>query len=130
MSVACALAVAAWLSAAKAAQDASLAPPAQDGPSARDSEGPGQRTPAEAAPGSVIIEAEPIVEPTLDSLMRSLRDTLERGRRPLSPVERQLAGGIIEIDTRYGRFCLAPLPTYLSSSLTTSGGLTSFCSPY
>jgi hypothetical protein len=64
--------------------------------------------------------------------MQSFHDALERdgSRKPTGIVERQLAGGIIEVNTRYGRFCLAPLPTYLSSSLSTSSGLTTFCSPY
>jgi hypothetical protein len=89
----------------------------------------GLRAPV-SAPGSVVIEAEPLAEPTIDELMQTFRAALERDRRPMGIVERQLAGGIIEVNTRYGRFCLAPLPTYLSSSLTTSSGLTTFCSPY
>jgi hypothetical protein len=128
--VCCALAGAAWFPASVLAQDASMT--LENDPRSHPAEagGLGPTAPTQAAPGSVIIEVEPISEPTIDELMRGFRDVLERDRRPLRIVEHHLAGGIIEIDTRYGRFCLAPLPTYVSTSLTTSGGLTSFCSPY
>ncbi|HEU5282297.1 MAG TPA: hypothetical protein VFU53_00670 [Burkholderiales bacterium] len=76
----------------------------------------------EVTPGSVVIEAEPLeLEPGMGELMRRFRARLADDR-PLDPVEDRLVSGAIEVDTRYGRFCIAPLPTYLSSDL--AGGLT------
>jgi hypothetical protein len=82
--------------------------------------------------GSVVIEAEPILEPGIDDLMRSFRAALERDRQrtSLDIVERQYASGAVEVDTRYGRFCLAPLPTYLSSDLTAGVALASRCARF
>jgi hypothetical protein len=82
--------------------------------------------------GSVVIEAEPILEPGIDELMRSFRDALEqdRQRRSLDIVERQYASGALEVDTRYGRFCFAPLPAFLGSDLTPGSALASRCAAF
>jgi hypothetical protein len=82
--------------------------------------------------GSVVIEAEPMLEPGIEDLMRSFRAALERDRQrtSLDIVERQYASGAVEVDTRYGRFCLAPLPTYLSSDLTAGVALASRCAQF
>ena len=82
--------------------------------------------------GSVVIEAEPMLEPGIEDLMRSFRAALERDRQrtSLDIVERQYASGAVEVDTRYGRFCLAPLPTYLSSDLTAGVVLASRCAQF
>jgi hypothetical protein len=88
-----------------AAQDAQSGLPPQSAP----------RT--EVNPGSVVIEAEPLeLEPGIGELMQRFRDRLA-DERPLDPVEDRLLSGAIEVNTRYGRFCIAPLPTYLSSDL-------------
>jgi hypothetical protein len=76
----------------------------------------------EVTPGAVIIEGEAIAPPTLEEIMQRFRDMLE-DERTLAPMERPLAGGGLEVHTRYGRFCIAPLPTYIASSDLT-GGLT------
>jgi hypothetical protein len=76
----------------------------------------------EVNPGSVVIEAEPLqLEPGMGELVQRFRDRLADDR-PLDPVEDRLLSGALEVHTRYGRFCIAPLPTYLSSDL--AGGLT------
>jgi hypothetical protein len=78
--------------------------------------------PVQVTPGAVIIEGEIIAPPTLEDIMQRFREMLEE-ERTLAPMERPLAGGGIEVYTRYGRFCIAPLPTYIASSDLT-GGLT------
>jgi hypothetical protein len=97
-----------------------------------------ERTGAEALPpstdGAVIeVPAEPIViesdtltpEPTQDQLMRKFRDAL--GQPPSFIVsERQLAGGVLEVTTRFGRLCARPLPGQLHSGL---GGDVTLASP-
>jgi hypothetical protein len=82
--------------------------------------------------GAVVIEAEPIAAPTIDELLRGFRDALDRDRLRNAGdiVERQLAGGMLEVNTRYGRFCFAPLPTYLASDLTSGINLASRCTAY
>ena len=47
--------------------------------------------------------------------------------RPPAVVEHRLAGGAIELHTRYGRFCIMPTPTYSSSDLGTNTTLASRC---
>ena len=42
-------------------------------------------------------------------------------------VERRLAGGAIELHTRYGRFCIMPTPTPSYSDLGTNTTLASRC---
>jgi hypothetical protein len=85
-------------------------------------EPPAAPEPVEVRPGAVVIEGEVIAPPTLDEIMQRFRDMLE-DERTLAPMERPLAGGGLEVHTRYGRFCIAPLPTYIASSDLT-GGLT------
>lgn len=95
--------------------------------------GVGLRAPEEVALGSVVIEAEPIVEPTIDELMRGFRDALARDRLlryPGDVLERQLAGGVLEVNTRYGRFCIAPMPIYLSPELAGGVNLASRCAAF
>jgi hypothetical protein len=93
---------------------------AQDGQPGPPAQSPAPRI--EVNPGSVVIEAEPLeLEPGIGELMRRFRDRLADDR-PLDPVEDRLLSGALEVNTRYGRFCIAPLPTYLSSDL--AGGLT------
>ena len=86
------------------------------------------------ADGSVIeVPAEPIViegegiapEPTLDQLMQKFREALSQ---PPTYVisERQLAGGLMEIRTRFGRFCVRPVPPQVQSGL---GGDISLAAP-
>jgi hypothetical protein len=95
--------------------------------------GVGLRAPEEVELGSVVIEAEPIPEPTIDELMRGFRDALARDRLLRYPgdiLERQLAGGMLEVNTRYGRFCFSPMPTYLSAELTGGVNLASRCTAF
>jgi hypothetical protein len=103
-------------------------PPAAEAPV----EQPADPAREELTLGSVVIEAEPILEPGIEDLMRSFRAALERDRQraSLDIVERQYASGVVEVDTRYGRFCLAPLPTYLSSDLTVGVALASRCAQF
>lgn len=88
--------------------------------------------PGDVTLGAVVIEAEPIAAPTVDELLRGFRDALDRDRLRNAGdiVERQLAGGMLEVNTRYGRFCFAPMPTYLASDLTSGVNLASRCAAY
>ena len=96
--------------------------------------GLGANTSPRSTDGSVIeVPAEPIViegeglapEPTLDQLMQKFREALSQ---PPSYVisERQLAGGLMEIRTRFGRFCVRPVPPQVQSGL---GGDTALVAP-
>jgi hypothetical protein len=95
---------------------------------------PGAYSSARDADGSVIeVPSEPIViesealapEPTLDQLMQKFRDALAQ---PPSYVisERQLAGGLMEIRTRFSRLCVRPMPPQVQSGL---GGDISLVAP-
>lgn len=77
-----------------------------------------------------MIEAEPPPpEFTVDELLERFRARL-RTERMLAPIERPLAGGMVEVKTRWGRFCV-PSPSALNTSaLTGSFGLASFCAFY
>jgi len=86
--------------------------------------------PPEAEAGSVVIEAEPPPsEPTVDELLQRFRERL-RTERALAPIERPLAGGMVEVKTRYGRFCVPSPNAFNTSSLTGNFGLASFCAFY
>jgi hypothetical protein len=75
-----------------------------------------------------VIEAEPLpVGPSVEELMQRFRANLREDKYPLQPVYKVFATGVVEVTTRYGKFCLAPLPTYLSTSLTFSTSLASRC---
>jgi len=80
--------------------------------------------------GSVVIEAEPAPEgPTVDQLLEQFRGRL-RTERALAPIERPLAGGMVEVKTRYGRFCVPSPNAFNTSALTGNFGLASFCAFY
>ena len=80
--------------------------------------------------GSVVIEAEPAPEgPTVEQLLEQFRERL-RTERTLAPIERPLAGGMVEVKTRYGRFCVPSPNAFNTSSLTGNFGLASFCAFY
>ena len=79
--------------------------------------------------GSVVIEAEPPSEPTLDELLERFRENL-RTERMLAPIERPLAGGMVEVKTRWGRFCVPSPNAFNTSALTGNFGLASFCAFY
>lgn len=90
------------------------------------------------ADGSIIeVPAEPIVieseglapEPTLDQLMQKFREALSQ---PPSYVisERQLAGGLMEIRTRFGRFCVRPVPPQVQSGLGGDIALAAPCASF
>jgi hypothetical protein len=84
----------------------------------------------EAEAGSVIIEAEPTPsEPTAEELLQRFRERL-RTERNLAPIERPLAGGMVEVKTRYGRFCVPSANAFNTSALTGNFGLASFCAFY
>jgi hypothetical protein len=86
--------------------------------------------PPEVEVGSVVIEAEPPPpEPTVDELLERFRERL-RTERMLAPIERPLAGGMVEVTTRYGRFCVPSPNAFNSSALTGYFGLASFCAFY
>ena len=80
--------------------------------------------------GGVVIEAElPTPEPTVEELMVRFRERL-RTERMLAPIERPLAGGLVEVTTRFGRFCVPGVTPFNWSDLTGSFGLASFCAYY
>jgi hypothetical protein len=91
----------------------------------------GSDAPAAPAPdveaGSVVIQAEPPpAEPTIDDLLARFRERLQT-ERMLAPIERPLAGGMVEVETRYGRFCVPSTNAFNSSELGGRFGLASFC---
>jgi hypothetical protein len=88
--------------------------------------------PGDLTLGAVIIEAEPISEPTVEELLRGFREALarDRTRNAGDIVERQLAGGILEVGTRYGRFCFTSMPSYLGPTFTSGVNLVSRCTTY
>jgi hypothetical protein len=101
---------------------------ASGGARAQDSEEPPK--PPEVEVGSVVIEAEPPPsEPTVDELLARFRERLQT-ERMLAPIERPLAGGMVEVKTRYGRFCVPSPNAFNTSPLTGSFGLASFCAFY
>lgn len=80
--------------------------------------------------GAVVIEAQPPPpEPTVEELMARFRERL-RTERLLAPIERPLAGGLVEVTTRFGRLCVPGVTPYNWSDLTGSFGLASFCVYY
>jgi hypothetical protein len=86
--------------------------------------------PPEVEVGGVVIEAEPPPsEPTVDELLARFRERLQT-ERMLAPIERPLAGGMVEVKTRYGRFCVPSPNAFNTSSLTGGFGLASFCAFY
>ena len=91
-----------------------------------------------SADSSIIeVPAEPVVieggelapEPTLDQLMQKFREALSQ---PPSYVisERQLAGGLMEIRTRFGRFCVRPVPSQVQSGLGGDIALAAPCTSF
>ena len=78
----------------------------------------------------VIIEGDgPNAEPTLDQLQRKLGDAL--ARQPGSGLnERRLNDGVLEVTTRFGRFCTRPMPSYLSSGVGGDIGLLAPCAAF
>ncbi len=85
--------------------------------------------PPEVEAGSVVIEAEPPHEPSVEQLLERFRERL-RTERMLAPIERPLAGGMVEVKTRYGRFCVPSPNAFNTSALTGTFGLASFCAFY
>jgi hypothetical protein len=80
--------------------------------------------------GAVVVEAQPPPpEPTVEELMVRFRERL-RTERLLAPIERPLAGGLVEVTTRFGRFCVPGVTPFNWSDLTGSFGLASFCAYY
>ena len=78
----------------------------------------------------VIIESDaPQPEPTLDQLVQKFRDALAQ---PPSYImsERQLAGGLLEIHTRFGRLCARALPGRVQSGLGGDIVLASPCAAF
>ncbi len=79
----------------------------------------------------VIIEAEPLrLERTIEELMQRFREALNRDRFELPFRERPLPGGALEVTTRFGRFCVVPLPTVFGSDLARGIELAQRCTPY
>jgi hypothetical protein len=86
---------------------------------------------------AVEVPAEPIViegeaappEPTLDQRMQKFRDALPP---PPSYVvsERQLADGLTEIHTRFGRLCVRPVPSQIQSGLGGDIALAAPCTSF
>lgn len=93
--------------------------------------GTGEAPPPELEAGGVVIQATPpSPQPTIDELMERFRKSLAT-ERLLTPVERPLAGGLVEVNTRYGRFCLPSVTTpFTWSDLTGSFALASRCAYY
>lgn len=96
----------------------------------RAEEGTEPAKPPEVEVGAVVIEAEPPPpEPTMDELLAQFRERL-RTERLVAPIERPLAGGMVEVKTRFGRFCVPSPNAFNTSALTGSFGLASFCAFY
>ena len=95
---------------------------AEDSPPAADASVP------EVEVDAVIIEAAPVErEPTIEELFQLFRDQLAKDRSLTTPKERPLGGGLVQVDTRYGRFCVPTENNFTWSSLTGSFGLVSRC---
>jgi len=93
--------------------------------------GAGEAPPPEIEAGGVVIQATPpSPQPTIDELMQRFRESLAT-ERLLTPVERPLAGGLVEVKTRYGRVCLPSVTTpFTWSDLTGNFALASRCLYY
>lgn len=78
----------------------------------------------------IIIEAEPIQsEPSIEERFERFREILgDRGS--LTPSERALAGGGMELSTRYGHFCVPILPVQTGSDLAAGSILAARCSMF
>ena len=93
-----------------------------------------EEAPAEGVPetalDAVVIEAEPLqLERTIEELMHRFREALRRDRFQVPFSERPLPGGALELNTRFGRFCVVPLPTQLGSDLARGIELAQRCAP-
>lgn len=93
------------LCAAGAKQPEQQAPLAQD--PASEAQLVDQRNSISELPSPIVIQGE---ELRPDDSMRQFRDTLAPAA---GPSERRLADGTVELVTRFGRFCVKPLPPYL-----------------
>lgn len=99
---------------------------AQQEPDAADPQ-PAPETPLD----SVIIEAEPLqLERTIEELMRSFREALRRDRFDMPFSERPLPGGAMELNTRFGRFCVVPVPSQTGSDLARGIELAQRCGSF
>jgi len=79
----------------------------------------------------IVIEAEPLrLERTIEELMQSFREALRRDRFDATPSARPLAGGMMELDTRFGRFCVVALPTQFGSDLARGIELANRCAAF
>jgi len=79
----------------------------------------------------VVIEAEPLrLERTIEELMQRFREALRRDRYDLPFAERPLPGGALELTTRFGRFCVVPLPTQFGSDLARGIDLAQRCAQF
>jgi hypothetical protein len=99
-----------------AAEDSAGSSPADD--STREAPSPGHAGAGDETPlEPIVIEGDgPNAEPTHDQLMRKLGKAL--AQPPSSTLsERRLDGGVLEVTTRFGRFCARPMPAYLSSGI-------------
>jgi hypothetical protein len=79
----------------------------------------------------IVIEAEPLrLERTIEELMQSFREALRRDRFDAAPVARPLGSDMMELNTRYGRFCVVSLPTQFGSDLARGIELANRCAAY
>lgn len=79
----------------------------------------------------VVIEAEPLrLERTIEALMQQFREALRRDRFDLPFAERPLPGGALELTTRFGRFCVVPVPTQFGSDLARGIDLAQRCAEF
>lgn len=86
--------------------------------------------PVDVEVGGITIEAtRPKAEPSIDELLEHFRQRLST-ERLLAPMERPLAGGLVEVNTRFGRFCVPSPSAFNWSDLTGSFALASFCGFY
>lgn len=86
---------------------------------------------APATSPAVVIETAPIESgPTIEQLLQLFRAALEEDRARAEPIERRLASGAVEVQTRYGRFCVNPVLGDLYSDLARSLMLASRCAMF
>jgi len=79
----------------------------------------------------VVIEAEPLqLERTIEELMQRFREALGRERFEMPFSERPLPGGARELHTRFGRFCVVPVPTQFGSDLARGIDLAMRCAAF
>jgi hypothetical protein len=102
----------------------------EDQPAPAPVQAPSEAPPIELSIGGIVIEAEWLkVEPSLEEQAQEFRKALAVPDL-LTPVERSFADGSVEVQTRYGKFCLRPVPDYLQASIGSGLALAARCAAF